>query len=158
VGVAALDQSLALRGAFFSWRVVGAPTVSRTSLQGVGAGHPKLALTIAAGRGAPALEAVTLGLPAGLSFASPGGKVTVIGAAGKRLGFSSRVVGGLLRITLAKAAPQIRVTISYAAIRAGSHLVADVRRHHAPALKVTIKTTDAQHHGAALSTRIRPRG
>ena len=158
VAVAALDQNLSLRGAFFTWKVVGAPTVSQTLLSGVGAGRPKLALTITAGRDAPELKAVSIGLPKGLGFARPASNLTVTGPRGHHVAFGSQIVRGRLQITLRVPAQSIRITVSYAAITASGRLAADVRRHLAPALTVSVQTTDAGHREASLNARIRPRG
>jgi subtilase family serine protease len=158
VGIAALDQSLALRATFFTWRIVGAPSVSQVALSGVGAGRPRLGLTITSGQSAPALKAISIRLPKGLSFAAPPRKVSVTGSFGRGVAFSSQLGGGALRITLAGATPRIRITIRYSALRVTASLAAAVRRHRAPALTVTVQTLDASNHGVGASARIRTRG
>jgi subtilase family serine protease len=158
VGIAALDQHLSLRAAFFTWKVGAPPKVSQTLLSGVGAGHPSLALTISAGRNAPLLKTLSLWLPRGLSFGRPAGRVAVTGAHGRRLRFAAGVVRGRLQITLAHSSPRIRVTIRYSAIKASRALAAEVRRRVRPALTVGVQTRDAAGQGVGEQARIRPRG
>ncbi|HUE28439.1 MAG TPA: hypothetical protein VMP89_16810, partial [Solirubrobacteraceae bacterium] len=156
--VSATDRGLSLRAASWTWKVQGAPTVSRVSLSGVGSGHPALALTVTAGNRAPDLASVSIGLPRGLNFGSTAHNLRVTGPNGARVAFSSRIVAGRLRVTLAKPALRIRIAIGGSAIRASGGLVANVRGHRGGALTVTITTTDAGRHSAATSARIRPRG
>jgi len=158
VGVAALEQSLAVRSAFFTWRVQGQPTVSRTSLSGVGAGHPKLGFTITAGRNAPALKGVSIGLPKGLSFTRASRTVTVTAAGGRRVGFAFRLVGGRLVITLTSTANQVRITVSDAAIKVTSGLSANARNNRAGTIGVTVQATDAGRRSTSLNARFKPRG
>jgi subtilase family serine protease len=158
-GVAALDQDLALRAAFFSWKVAGAPKVSRTSLSGVGGGRPVLALTISAGTSAPQLKSIALGLSRGLSFGRPGRRqVTVTGTGGHGIGFSARLVRGRLQLTLARASARIRITIRYAAIRVTGRLAAAVRSRRRSPVTVSLQTLDAGNHGVGERARIRPSG
>jgi subtilase family serine protease len=158
VGVAALDQNLSLRAAFFTWKVGGAPQVSRTSLTGVGSRRPSLTLTVTAGRNAPALKSISLGLSRGLSFGNPRGRVTVTGRGARRLRFTARVVRGHLQVTLSRASSRIRITIRYSALRATSGLAADVRARHRPAVTVSVQTLDAADHGLGERAHIRPSG
>ncbi len=158
VQLAATDRGLALRAAFFSWRVVGSPTLSQVSLSGVGSGHPALALTITAGSQAPKLSSASIGLPKGLSFGSIARNVAVTGQGGRRLAFRARVVGGRLQVIMAKPAPKIRIVIRGAAIEVTRGLSANVRGRRTGALTVSVKTTDAGRHSVATSARIRPRG
>jgi subtilase family serine protease len=158
VGVTALDQTLALRSASFTWKVQGQPTVSQTSLVGAGSGRPKLALTVTAGRGAPALKGISIGLPKGLSFTRASRSVTVTGSGGKRIAFASRLVRGRLTITLATTAPVVRITAGNGAIKVTPGLAANARRNRAPTLGVSVQTTDAGRHSTALKARFKPRG
>jgi hypothetical protein len=158
VGVAALDQNLSLRGAFFTWKVGGAPKVSQTSLSGVGRGRPTLALTVSAGRNAPKLKAISLSLSGGLSCGTPGGRLTVTGAGRRRLRFTARMVHRRLQVTLASASSRIRVTIRFAAVRATSRLAAEVRSRHRATVTVGVQTLDAANHGVGERARIRPSG
>ncbi len=158
VGIAALDQDLALRAAFFTWKVAGAPKVSQTSLSGLAGGRPTLALTISAGTGAPQLKSIALGLSRGLSFGRPGRQLKVTAARGRRVAFSARLIRGRLQLTLARATSRIRISIRYSAIKVSGRLAAAVRAHHRSRVTVSIQTLDAAKHGVAERSRIRPRG
>lgn len=155
VGVAAADQNLSLRAAFFTWKVGGAPRVSRTSLRGVADARPTLAMTISEGRSAPQLKAISLGLSRGLSFGRATRAVVVRGPRGRAIRFSDRVLRGRLQITLAHPRPRIQITIRYAALRASRSLTADVRGRHHPSITVSVLTLDAADHGVGERARIR---
>jgi hypothetical protein len=154
--VTALDQSLAFRGVVFTWTVDGRPTVSQASLTGVGGGRPSLDMTISAGRGAPLLKSVSIGLTSGLRFSGAHDRVRVT-AGGRGIGFSSRVIGGRLVLILRVAAGRIRVRISDNVLTASAGLAGRVRRHQRSALGVTVTTTDAGHHTTTSTVRIKPR-
>jgi hypothetical protein len=158
VGVTALDHTLALRGASFTWKVQGQPTISQTSLAGLGAGHPKLALTVTAGRDAPALKGISIGLPGGLSFTRASRTIMVTGAGGKRLAFAAGLVRGRLTITLGVAARLVRIMVGNGAIKVTPALAASTRLNRVGTLGVTIQASDAGHHGTALKARFKPRG
>jgi hypothetical protein len=157
VSVSATDGSVPMRGVTFTWRVVGAPTVSGLSLTHVGSGHPRLALSVTAGRDAPQLASVTIGLPRGLRFGSPGRRVAVKGSSGKRVAFRTRVVRGRLQIMLTRPAQRVRITIGGSTISESSGLLAKARRHRTGSVTVSVQTTDASHHAISSSARIRPR-
>ncbi len=158
VEVAALDQNFALRGVSFTWTVQGRPTVSHEALTGVGAGHPRLALTVSSGRDAPGVKSVSIGLPSGLAFASPRRHVAVTGPGGRPLPATVRVTRGHLVITLRGTALQVHLTVSDAAITAAAALAGKVRALHAPRLPVSVAVTDASHRTTTQVVRIRPRG
>ena len=158
VGVAALDQNLSLRAAFFTWKVGTAPRVSQTSLAGVGSGRPQLGFTVTAGRNAPALRAVSLALSSGLSFGPPRGHLTLIGVGGRRIRFATRLVHGRLQVMLTRPSSQIRITIRYAAVRATSGLATDARGGRRLTVTLSLQTLDAAGHGVAERARIRPSG
>ncbi len=158
VGVAAVDQNLSLRAAFFTWKVGSAPKVSKTSLSGVGRGRPSLALTVTAGRNAPRLKAISLSLSGGLEFGKPGGRLSITGSGGGHVRFTARMVHGRLQVTLARASGRIRITVRYAGLRASNHLSAEVRAHRRPTLTVSVQTLDAANHGVGQRAHIRPSG
>lgn len=158
VGVAALDQDLSLRAAFFTWKVGTAPRVSQTSLSGVGSGRPQLALTVSAGRNAPALTVISLAPSRGLSFGSPRGHVTLTGVGGHRISFTARLVHGRLQVKLARASSRIRLTIRYSAVRATGGLAAEVSGGRRPSVTVSVQTLDAADHVVGERARIRPSG
>jgi subtilase family serine protease len=156
-GIAVIDQNLSLRGAFFTWQVAGAPSVAHVALSGVAAGRPKLAFTVTAGRKAPWLKAISIRLSSGLSFARTARRVT-IAFGGRRLAFSSRLVGGRLRVLLAAPVWRIRVTIATGAIRTTARLAANVQRQRHPVVAIAVMTTDSSGHGVAARARIKPLG
>ena len=158
VGIAAVDQNLSLRAAFFTWKVAGAPKVSQTSLSGVGSGRPTLALTVSAGRSAPQLKTISLRISKGLSFGRPARHVTVTGARGRRIAFGARLVRGRLQVSVARATSRIRITIRFAAITATRRFAAEIRGRRHPAVTVSVQTVDAANHGVGERARLRPRG
>jgi hypothetical protein len=155
--VSAIDRGFGLRSASFSWKVVGAPTVSQSSLTGVASGHPALALTITAGAGAPRLTSAVIALPRGLSFGRIARNVHLIGENGARVTFGARIVRGRLQITLARPAQRIQVTISGSAIASSGGLAANARRGRATPLTITVTTIDAGRRTVGIAARIRPR-
>jgi subtilase family serine protease len=156
VGVAALDQTLALRGVNFSWTVEGRPVVSQESLTKVGSGHPKLALTVTAGRYAPALKSIAITLHSGLKFSRPARHITLT-AGGKRVAFRSQVVGGRLLLTLHTSASAVKLTVSSPSLTVPGTVSGHVRAHQAPRIEVTVVATDLKHRASTLTARIKPR-
>ena len=73
----------------FDWTIEGAPTISHVSLSSVGAGRPRMSFTVAAGRDGPGLKTVSITLPRGLHFSKSRATVTVTGAKGKHLKFTT---------------------------------------------------------------------
>jgi kumamolisin len=155
-GVAALDQNLSLRAAFFHWHVAGAPTVSGITLSGVAAGSPRLTFTLTAGRSAAWLRVISIRLSNGLRFVRPAGRVRVKVIRTKRVAFFPKRIGGRLRIAFAKPVWQIRVTVEPGAIRDSAALAADVRGHHSTRVTVAVMTIDGSGHGVAVRARARP--
>lgn len=158
VTISATDLGLVLRSASFTWNVVGPPIISGLSLSDVGSRHPRLGLTITAGRGAPELVSASIALPRGLGFGRIIRNVAVAGPDGKRVRFSARIAGGRLQIALAKPSPRIRITLGGAAIKVSHGLAANVRRQRIGALTVSVKTTDAARQVVTTNARIKPRG
>jgi hypothetical protein len=158
VGIAALDQNLSLRAAFFRWYVVGVPRVSGLTISGVAGGHPKLAFAVTSGRGARPLKAITIRLSSGLSFARTGGRVVVTGSGGGPVAFSSLSVGGRLQLALRAPATSIRVSITPGAIAATRSLAADVQRHRPRTVTITVGTIDSSGLGFSSRERVTPRG
>jgi hypothetical protein len=155
-GVAALDQNLSLRGAFFSWRVGGPPRASALKLSGVASGHPRLALTITAGRSAPWLSVVSIRLPSGLTLARHGHPLTVSFPGSRRVALSAHALGGRLRIKLSKPVWRIHVTFGPGSIRPTGRLEADVQRRRAPLIKVVVIISNRSGYWAYVRGRVRP--
>lgn len=156
--VAALGSDLSLRGTSFHWVVEGKPAVSHALLTGVGSQRPKLQLTLTAGRYAPALSSVSIGLPAGLRFARSPRRVAVSAPSGKRVGFSSSIQGGWLLIALPAAETEVRITVSYAAIAASGGLAGQVRSRRTTAVRLTVVATDASRRATTVRPRVRLAG
>jgi subtilase family serine protease len=149
-----LDSSLAIREAAFSWLIQARPTVTFASLAGVGAGRPRLRLTIDAGRGAPGLSGILLTLPGGLRFTSS--RVLVTGLGGRRIRFHATLAHGRLTITLLGAPRSVTVTVAYPALSTGGALASHLRRHP-ETLRLALTVTDAGHHAVPLTVRVRAR-
>jgi subtilase family serine protease len=143
VGVAALDQNLSLRAAFFRWRVVGAPTLSGVSLSG---SDRTLSFTLTAGSAsAPWLNAISIRPLLGSNF-SRSVRVSVQYVGTRRHGFTSRLVGHRLRIALRTSAWRIRVTITGVSV-SGRAAAAEGKAHTAAGI-FAVMTTDSTGHQA----------
>ena len=151
------DQAGSLRTTSFTWTIGAAPKLSRASLTGVAAARPTLRFTVAAGRGAPALRQIMVGLPAGLRFAGPTRRVTVTGSGAGPLRFRGSVAHGTLTIGLRTAAPSVQVSITYASISATSRLVSNFDRRRVGRLALRITVSDAGGGVKRLTAAIRPR-
>ena len=141
--MAALDQNLSLRAAFFRWRVVGAPTLSAVSLSG---SRASVSFTLTAGSAsAPWLSAISIRPLLGSSFSrSVRASVQLVGS--RRHGFTSRLVGSRLRIALRTSAWRIRVTITGVSV-SGRAAAAEGKAHTAAAI-FAVMTTDSTGHEA----------
>jgi subtilase family serine protease len=155
-GVAALDQNLSLRGAFFYWHVGGPPTISAAKLSGVATGQPRLVLTVTAGRAAPWLSVVSLRLPRGLKFARRPRWATLTFPGSRRVRYSARVAGGRLRIVLASPVWRIKVTTGHRAVRATGRLAADVQGRRRSLVTIAVVTSNRSGYWAEVRTRLRP--
>ena len=140
----------------FAWTIQSAPAVSRVSLTGVGAARPKLSFTVTAGRDAPKLQSLSIGLPRGLSFTNSRATVTVSGLRVKHLRFIASLERGTLTLKLKTAAQQVRVTISYPRLQAGGSLVSQLAGHRSTPVTITVHVTDAARLGTKLTSKIRP--
>jgi len=140
----------------FAWTIQGAPTVSHVSLSSVGAARPRLSFTLTAGRGAPSIKSINVGLPRGLHFTSSRSTVTVTGRKGKHLKFTARLVHGALVLTVRTATPQTHVTISSPRLAASGSLTSAIARHQAGRVTLTMRVTDADRLTTRLSQKIKP--
>jgi subtilase family serine protease len=155
-GVAALDQTLSLRGAFFFWHIVGPPRVSALNLSGVGSGHPRLMLTVTAGRRAPWLKIVSIKLPGALALARRARPLKISFPGSRRVGFSARVLGGRLKIVLSKRVWRIRIAFGDGSIRTTGRLAADVQQRHAPLITIAVVASNRSGYWAYAPGRVRP--
>ena len=64
---------------------------------------------------------------------------------------------GRLRITLARSAWAVRITITPGAIETSAKLAEDVRRNQAPLITVDVVAVDAAGQGMSSPARIKPR-
>jgi subtilase family serine protease len=93
------------------------PTLAKVGslkLGGLSKRKPKLAFTLGAGAGAPALKSLSIKLPSGLSFATKAkslDKGITIKAGRKKAKFKARVKKGVLTITLSKTERSITLTV-----------------------------------------------
>jgi hypothetical protein len=126
----------------FRWIVSGLPSVSHTSL----ARAPRLAFTVSAGKDAPKLRKLVIGLPRGLSFSRRGG-VSLRGPSGHKVRGALKVSGGRLVISLASGVTQIRVVIGTPRLVAG--------RLRTGRRSVTLRLTDLSGQTTALKFRVR---
>ena len=143
VTASAQDAAGAISKSVFDWTIGGPPTVSGAVISGLGIGRPKLTFTVAAGRGAPAIQTVALRLPHGLRFASTR-RVSVSAPGVTRTRFSDRLVHGSLSIGLRVPASKVRVMVAYPALRGGSGLLPSAMLRHAgapPHLSVSLLDT-----------------
>jgi subtilase family serine protease len=140
----------------FDWTIEGAPTISHVSLSSVGAGRPRMSFTVAAGRDGPGLKTVSVTLPRGLHFSKSRATVTVTGAKGKHLKFTTSLQHVTLLITMRTAASQLRVTVSSPRLAASTGLTAAIARHQSSRLTLTVRLTDAGKLTTRLTSRTRP--
>jgi subtilase family serine protease len=157
VTVTASDAAGATARTSFAWTIQSNPTLSKVSLSGVGATHPKLSFTLASGRDAPKLQTVTVALPRGLTFSSSRATVTVSGLKVKHLRFTASLQRGTLVLKLSTAAQQVHVTISYPRLRAGGSLASQLARNHSMRVTITVHVTDAARLPTKLTSLVRPR-
>ena len=118
----------------------GAPTVSNSGVVGLPTGHPTLRFRITERGDAPKLTAVTIELPAGLSFAGhPTTGVILTGATLKGL----RLSHGRLTITLRHPVRSLSITISSTALTESDALKAKAKTlTHLHLTVITTNTTD----------------
>ena len=151
VTVIAHDAAGATTRTVFRWTVGGPPRVSGAVIAGLGRGRPMLTLTVTAGRGAPAIQAVSLRVRHGLRFASTR-RVSVSAPGVRRTRFSDRLVRGSLTIRLRVPTSRFRVTVAYPALRGGSGLLPSARRPQAGAApQLTVSLFDTGDATSLLS-------
>jgi hypothetical protein len=142
-----------------------APAFSRVSLSGLAHGHPRLAFTLTAARYGPPLRTLTLTLPQGLGArlrrqGPPRHRYwagIALSVRGKPPAFSARLVRGALRLTLARSASPVRISIGALALRATASLERDVRRHKTKQLALTVAVPAAGKATLRATDQIRLR-
>lgn len=138
----------------------GSPSVSDASLAGISKRKAKLTFTVSAGTNAPAVDAMLLGPPSGLTFSrsskSLSNAIVVKGPSSKHVKLKARVSHGVLTITLASAQQEAQVTIAYPAIGVSSSLADRVKQHTVKALTFVVKAIDTSHKTTRLTLQTRP--
>jgi subtilase family serine protease len=155
--VTASNSTGVTRVTSFPWTIQTDPKLSRVSLSGVRATHPRLFFMVAAGRDAPDLKSVTVALPRGLRFTRSRAKVTVTGRGNHRVRYTVSLQHGTLVVKLTTAAQQVHVTITYPRLQAGGSLVSDLARHRADRVALTVRATDALKRTTRLTAKVKPR-
>ena len=156
VTISASDATGTTASTSFAWTIQGNPTVTRLSLSGVGAGRPQLSFMITAGRDAPKLKTVTVALPKALRFTRSRATVTATGVGGRHVRYSVALKNGALVLTFRAPALQIHVTVVYPRLQASGDLVAQIARHRASRLQLTVRTTDALKLTTRLTAKVTP--
>jgi hypothetical protein len=137
---------------------IAGPSVSRASLTGIAKGRPRLAFTLSAGSGSPALKKLQIALPKGLSFSRSFRSGTAVdGPNGKRVkGVKLSVSKGALVITLPKAITRMRITIGPPAISASRNLISGVKHKKVHQVQLTLKPTDARRFTSLVTVKLKP--
>jgi hypothetical protein len=157
VTISASDAAGAKASTSFAWTIQGNPTLSGLSLSGVGVARPRLSFTITAGRDAPKLKTVTMALPKALRFTKSHATVTATGVGGRHVRYRVALKNGSLVLTFPTPALQIHVTVVSPRLQASSGLVAQIARHRASRLQLTVRSTDALKLTTHLTAKVTPR-
>jgi hypothetical protein len=163
VTVSAADQFTNAGSTSFAWAIaprpkIGKPTAKGAAISGLGKRRPKLTLTLNAGTNGPALKAVAITLPKGLSFA---GKVKTLDKgitlkSGKRkLTFTPKLKQGVLSLAFKSATRSASLTLAKPAIGISRSEAASIRRHKVKKLIFKLKTTNANKQTATLSITLK---
>jgi hypothetical protein len=134
------------------------PTLTGGSISGLQRGRPSVTLTAHAGRNAPKLRSLLIGLPAGLDFVRHRvhHRLRVLGVrlGGARIR-SLSVQNGLLLIQLRSPSARITVKIGRRALRESLRLAVRARQRNLHSLTVGVTVRDATGHPNHLTLRIR---
>ncbi len=140
----------------FAWTIQTKPTLSRLSLSGVGARHPRLSLMVAQGRDAPKLKTITVSLPRGLSFTRARTLVTVTGRANRHIRYTVALKHGALVFTVRLPAEQLHVTIADPRLAASGGLETAAAGHRAGRVVITVRTTDVRKLTTRVTGKVKP--
>jgi subtilase family serine protease len=160
VTVSAADAFANAGSTSFTWSVVvpGKPQAKSPKFSGLGKGKPKLTFTVGSGVFAPALKAVSIKLPGGLSFAKKAKFLTkgiTVKSGSRKVKFSATVKGGGLLITFRSAVTSASVTLASPTLGISSSEAAKVRQHKVKKLSVSFKATDASHKTTNFTATIK---
>jgi hypothetical protein len=142
-----------LNGSSSTGVTVGHTRLSRGRFSGLRTGRPALSFKVSTTRGAPKLRALTVTLPAGLSFIAHGHRpvdVKVRGAKVKSLSLSH----GRLVMSLAKPVSALTVSIARGGLHEGRSLRTNVAKHRLRMLRLTIAAQNAKAQRTTIRARI----
>jgi len=155
VTVEAVDTTGGVRIVHFNWIVDKEPRLSGARLTGVRAAAPRFVITVSTGADEPALQSLTLDLPAGLRLAALHAvKVTARG--GGSLAHSAKDVDGHLVVRLGTPATSVRLSLGHGALVASSSLIAAERARRTGLLGFAVTAVDAGGQNATVKTSLRP--
>lgn len=124
-------------GSSSSGVTVGHANLSRARFTALAAGHPALTFRMSTTKGAPALRAVTVELPAGLSFVARHHHVSGVSVAGAKI--KSLVMSGRrLTINLRRAVSSFTVTIAHGGLAESAAMARSAKAHRLHSLKLTV--------------------
>jgi subtilase family serine protease len=155
VRVTAQDAQAARSTATFTWTIGAAPRLSGVALTAKAGGRPELAFTVTAGRDAPLLSTLVIGLPRSLRLASRHG-VRVAGSAltTSRMRFGARVGrGNHLTISLRQPSAGVRVTLAPPSLGVPAR-VPNTAQRRARRLVLVLSVVDAAAGRSALSAKL----
>ena len=136
----------------------GAPSVAHASLSGIAKGRLKLSFTLSSRGHAGALRAITVALPAGLSFSSSKRNLAhgvAVKVRGKGVRFTAKVSHGKLTITLKLPATSVQVTISSPAIAVSRALAKKVKSGTVKKLSVRVTATNTHRTTATTTLKLK---
>jgi hypothetical protein len=130
------------------------PVAARGSLSGVSRDRPTLGLTVTAGPGEKPLETIMLTLPA-LLGTSGGGVASglAVDVRGRGVGFSAKLAGRTLTITLRRPATGVRITLGDALITVTERVARRARAHKQGPVAVALTASEV----GGRMTRLHPR-
>jgi subtilase family serine protease len=157
VSVFVSDADDAVASISFTWTIGGSPTLSESSLTGVGFGLPHFQFTVGSGHRAPELSGVAISPPPNMRFSKTPHRVTVTVPGGGRRRFTATVHNGILTVLLPAVVRRFTFKIRYSALVNNRKLIGEVRSHTVGRLKFGIVTIDALGGTTRLALRLKPR-
>ena len=139
----------------------GSLRVSKASASGLRSGHATLSFTLRAAKGAAKIAAVTIELPAGMSFIPhrAGHKLTVRGLTLTAAKIKSlTLTHGHLVITLRKPVSSLTVKIKAAALKESAALKAKAKAHKLASLRLTVITRNTRAKRSTIHLQIKNLG
>jgi hypothetical protein len=143
--------------ATFKTAAVGRPSVFNASLKGLAKHKAKLKFTVAAGSNAPALSAIQIRLPSGLSFNHNSKKLKKGLKIKGHPKFTASLSGGKLKISLGSPSTLVQVSIDGKAIKVKSRLARRVKHKQVKKLTVKFTVTDSSGITTKLPQKLKVR-